>query len=287
MSEGMVFANGIELWYDAIGDSSAPAVLLIHSMGLQSGAWGPEVVDPLLDAGYQVIRVDNRDNGRSEWIDYARHPYDVRDMAVDMTCLLDALDVSAAHLVGFAMGAMIAQQVAIDSPDRVLSLSCIAVTTEVELARMEPKALDVFGTMLNTPPPGRGGGIEWGLAALRSMAGRGFAFDEGWWREVLRRSGRRFNLRNAHAVAMTRTPSQFERLSRCHVPALFLHSDDDPLFPHARVKELSERMPSARLHTLTGAGRDLSPAIFAEVMPDVLAHLAEASGASGAGSSVA
>lgn len=282
-----MFANGVELWYDATGDPDAPAVLLIHSMGLSSGAWGPEVTEPLLDAGYYVIRVDNRDNGRSEWIDYARHPYDVRDMGVDMACLLDALDVSAAHLLGFAMGSMIAQQVAIDHPERVLSLSSVAVTTEIDLSRMESGALDVFGAMLNTPPPGRRGGIEWGLEALRSMAGSGFPFDENWWRDVLRCSGKRFNLRNAHAVAMTRTPSQFEGLRRCHVPTLLLHADDDPLYPHARVRELAAAMPSARLHTIAGAGRDLNPAIFAEVMPQVIAHMAAMGREPEAGSSVA
>lgn len=282
-----MFANGVELFYDVAGDPDAVPVLLVHTMGLQSGAWGPEVTGPLLDAGYRVIRVDNRDDGRSERIDYARHPYDVRDMADDMACLLDALEIEAAHLFGFAMGAMIAQQVAIDHPEKVLSLSSHAGMTEVELTRMEPRALDVFGTMLNRPSPGERSGIDFALRALRSMAGGRFRFDEDWWRTVLRRSGRNYNYRNAHAVAMTRTPSQFEGLCLCDVPTLFVHADDDPLYPHARVQGLAERMPAARLHTLAGAGRDLSPAIIEEVMPQVLAHLAHVAGDSSTGTSVA
>lgn len=289
VQEGLLFANGIELWYDALGEPSAPPVLLIHTLGLQSGAWGPEVTEPLLQAGHRVVRVDNRDNGRSEWIDYSRHPYDVRDMAVDMVCLLDALDIPAVHLFGFAMGSMVAQQVAIDHPERVLSLSCLSTMTEIDLGHMEPRALDVFGTILNTPPAGVRDGVEWGLRALRSMAGAVIPFDEKWWRQVLRRSGERHNARNAHAVAMTRTPSQFDALGRCNVPTLFLHADDDPLFPHARVAEMAERMPVARLHTLTGSGRDLNPTIFAEVVPQVIEHIATArtQGDTGAGSSVA
>lgn len=81
---------------------------------------------------------------------------------------------------------------------------------------------------------------------------------------------------HAHAVAMTRTPSQFEAMCRSRVPTLFVHSDDDPLYPLARVSEMCEQMASARLHTLDGAGRDLNPAILAEVMPHVLAHITEA-----------
>lgn len=283
---GTVFANGVELWYDATGDPAAVAVLLIHTLGLQSCSWGPEILTPLLDAGYQVIRVDNRDDGRSEWIDYSCNPYDVRDMATDMECLLDALGVGAAHLVGFAMGAMIAQQVAVDHPERVLSLSAHAGMTEIDLSRMESRALDVFGTMLNAPTPGARDPIEWGLKALRSMAGRGYAFDEAWWRHVLETCGHRYNFRNAHAVAMTRTPSQFDALSRCTVPTLFVHADDDPLYPHARVRALAAQMPSARLHTLEGAGRDLNPAIIADVVPQVLAHIT-AVDRSRAGTSVA
>lgn len=287
MRAGTVFANGTELWYDATGDPDGVPVLLVHTMGLQSGAWGPEVTRPLLDAGHLVIRVDNRDDGRSERIDYARRPYDVRDMADDMACLLDSLGIPAAHLYGFAMGAMIAQQVAIDHPEKVLSLSSHAGMTEVELVRMEPSALDVFGTMLNTPSPGERGGIDFGLKVLRSMAGARFRFDEEWWRGLLARSGRHYNSRNAHAVAMTRTPSQFEGLCLCEVPTLFVHADDDPLYPHARVRELVERMPSAHLHTIKGAGRDLNPAILAEVVPVVLAHIAAASAGSAPGTSVA
>lgn len=287
VQEGLLFANGIELWYDALGEPSAPPVLLIHTLGLQSGAWGPEVTEPLMEAGYRVVRVDNRDNGRSEWIDYARNPYDVRDMAVDMVCLLDALEIPSVHLVGFAMGSMIAQQVAIDHPERVKSLSCLSTMTEIDLGRMEPRALDVFGTILNTPPAGIRDGIDWALKALQSMAGAVIPFDETWWRQVLRRSGDRHNTRHAHAVAMTRTPSQFDALARCHVPTLFLHADDDPLFPQSRVRELADAMPAAQLHTLSGSGRDLNPTIFGEVVPRVIEHMAAASASTGVGSSVA
>jgi pimeloyl-ACP methyl ester carboxylesterase len=90
-----------------------------------------------------VVRFDNRDVGRSTWLDELGDPdvpalfagdlssvrYGLSDMAADTAGLIEALDVHRAHLVGVSMGAMIAQLVAVDRPDLVASLASIMPTT--------------------------------------------------------------------------------------------------------------------------------------------------------------
>ena len=142
-----VQANGIEIEVEDSGadgsQADRPVLLLIMGLGMQLIAWPPAMVHALVDAGYRVIRHDNRDIGLSTQLDHLgmpnllweglkfnlgiglRAPYSLGDMADDALGVLDALGVARAHVVGVSMGGMIAQRMALAAPERVLSLSQI------------------------------------------------------------------------------------------------------------------------------------------------------------------
>ena len=113
-------ANGIELEYETFGDPGAASLLLIGGLGTQLVSWDVTFCELLAARGYRVIRFDNRDAGLSAWTNV---DYTLDDMAADVAGLLDALDVRAAHVVGASMGGFIAQLVALDHRERVLSLT--------------------------------------------------------------------------------------------------------------------------------------------------------------------
>src|SRR5579872_7407914 len=113
-------ANGIEVEYETFGAASAAPLLLIGGLGTQMISWDEEFCELLASRGFHVIRFDNRDAGLSTWMD-GGEGYSLDDMAADATGLLDALGVKAAHVVGASMGGFIAQLIALDHPDRVLS----------------------------------------------------------------------------------------------------------------------------------------------------------------------
>ncbi|UUZ48899.1 alpha/beta fold hydrolase [Massilia sp. B-10] len=112
-------------------------------LGMQLIAWPDDLVDGLVEQGFYVIRFDNHDSGLSEKFEHAGTPnlplaflktlvrwplrsaYTLSDMAADAIGVLDALSVRQAHVVGASMGGMIAQLVAADYPERVLSLTSI------------------------------------------------------------------------------------------------------------------------------------------------------------------
>lgn len=136
-------SNGIELEYDTFGSPGDPALLLVMGLGAQMTLWRPEFCAALADRGFFVVRYDNRDAGLSTGLDehpvpdigavlsgdHSGVPYLLADMADDAVGLLDALVIRAAHVVGASMGGMIAQQLVIDHPDRVLSLCSVMSTT--------------------------------------------------------------------------------------------------------------------------------------------------------------
>src|SRR5665647_2697833 len=124
-----------------VNGSGGPVVLLIMGLGMQLVAWPAQLIDALMQAGYRVIRFDNRDVGLSQHFDglgrphllweslkfkfgwTPQAPYSVGDMAADALGVLDALGVVRAHVLGVNMGGMIAQRMALAAPDRVLSLT--------------------------------------------------------------------------------------------------------------------------------------------------------------------
>src|SRR5271155_2820593 len=152
----------ITLEYDTIGSSSDPALLLVMGFGSQLIAWPRAFCERLAAAGRCVIRFDNRDCGLSSKLDgraadvrsimaaasagdrdgaRALAPYTLSAMSDDGLALLTALGIERAHVVGVSMGGMIAQTMAIEHPDRLLTLTSIMSTTgEPEYGQSTPEA---------------------------------------------------------------------------------------------------------------------------------------------------
>src|SRR3954453_959096 len=111
-------------------------------LGMQLIHWDLELCERFAERGFHVIRFDNRDAGLSTKIKGpvpnvmrlmaglpAKVPYLLGDMAGDAFGLLDHLGIERAHVVGTSMGGMIGQTMAIERPDRVLSLGSMLSST--------------------------------------------------------------------------------------------------------------------------------------------------------------
>lgn len=141
-----LYYNGFKLAYRRYGASDAPAVVLIMGLGMSSAAWPTSLIAHLVREGFQVITPDNRDCGESSRCTDMKadgrnvasavaqallrrkvtSAYALEDMALDVERLLNHLSIRRAHIVGISMGGMIAQVAAVQSPNRVASLTSIA-----------------------------------------------------------------------------------------------------------------------------------------------------------------
>ncbi|MGN6723497.1 MAG: alpha/beta fold hydrolase, partial [Marmoricola sp.] len=144
-------STGIELCYQTYGDAGDEPLVLVMGLSAQMTWWPDAMCRKLVEAGFYVIRLDNRDAGRSESFPGGtgrpdprisrgdlikaglllpgETPYTLSDMADDVIGLLDHLNIESAHVVGASMGGMIAQTLAIEHPERVRSLVSIMSTT--------------------------------------------------------------------------------------------------------------------------------------------------------------
>jgi pimeloyl-ACP methyl ester carboxylesterase len=86
-------------------------VLMIMGLGLSGGAWWRTV--PVLSRSLRVITFDNRGVGRSR---AHLHSYTTEAMADDAVSVLDAAGIERAHVYGFSLGGMVAQQMVRDRP---------------------------------------------------------------------------------------------------------------------------------------------------------------------------
>src|SRR5690349_10825087 len=192
----VVKANGIDLAYDSFGDG-ADAILLIAGLGTQMIRWTVPFCEALAARSYRVIRFDNRDTGRSTHFHHCAPPdfgavaaalragelpdvpYTLHDMAADAIGLLDALAIERAHVVGRSMGGMIAQIMASEHPERVLSLTSIMSSTgNPALPQPSPDVMDLMMQPMPDPELDLAGFLSRSSVFARRIAGPGFPFDE-------------------------------------------------------------------------------------------------------------
>ncbi|HEV2360778.1 MAG TPA: alpha/beta hydrolase [Acidimicrobiales bacterium] len=114
---GQVTANGINLAYDIVGEGDP--VLLICGTGQPAVSWQVFMVPALVAAGYKVVTFDNRGMPPS---DCPPAPYSVDGMVQDTAGLIEALEIGPCRVIGYSLGAFIAQELSLARPDLVSSV---------------------------------------------------------------------------------------------------------------------------------------------------------------------
>jgi pimeloyl-ACP methyl ester carboxylesterase len=272
-------ANGIELEYETFGDPGDQPLVLISGLATQMISWLEPFCELLVSRGFFVIRFDNRDVGLSTWMEAAGPPdiaaalrgeghpaYQLDDMAADVAGLLDSLGIPAAHLVGASMGGFIAQLVAINHPDRVMSLTSI-MSGPGGSDEVEPTP-EGAAVLIAAPPDTREERIELAMTIHRTLAGAGDQLDGGVERARAERSIDRAYYPlgvGRQLVAIMAAGSRLEGLKRLRVPTLVVHGTDDILVPIENGRRVAAAVPGARLLEIQGMGHDLPERVWAEL----------------------
>lgn len=130
--------NGVEIAYRFDGPAQGRVVLLSNSLMSSYDMWDWTV--PALADRYRVLRYDTRGHGRSG---VTPAPYSIEMLADDAAGLLDALGIKAAHVAGLSMGGMIAQQLGVRHPGKVLSLALCDSASEMPPRSMWEERLKI------------------------------------------------------------------------------------------------------------------------------------------------
>jgi pimeloyl-ACP methyl ester carboxylesterase len=242
----MPIAGG--LYYEEAGEGEP--LLMVMGLGTDHLGWMLQV--PELSKHHRVITFDNRDVGQSKQAD---GPYEVADMARDALALADHLELQDFHLVGMSMGGAIAQEMALQAPDRLRTLTLVVTfggggNWSVERARLwsEIRGLIDDGTHL-----------DWLL--LFGMSEQFYDSPErvAYSKQLMRA--------NPHPQSKEAFQRQLDasgrheardRLATISVPTHVIGAEHDTLVPVWKSKEIAELIPGADYSVMPSAPHALN-----------------------------
>ena len=315
MTQGIAEVNNINIWWEDFGDSSNPTVLLIMGANANCMQWTPEFIDPLVDAGFYVVRFDNRDVGKSTWFgresfsaklvrlflpkfllkfflkkafnsiidengymqefDIKDPDYTLDDMAKDAVCLMDHLNIEKAHIIGASMGGMITQLLALDYPDRTLTITPIMSSPgmgDPELSNMTSALIE--GLQESAFMDAKGNHADSVTRIYRELTGSRFPFDEEKFREKLipvLAHGHNPNCK--HGEAAGASPSRKHRLNQITKPTLVIHGTEDAILGLDHGMALYENIPNAKKVIMEGVGHEIPEELADEISSTIIDHL--------------
>jgi pimeloyl-ACP methyl ester carboxylesterase len=286
--------EAIKLEYESFGSPADPPLLMVAGYGMQLIGWPRAFAQLLADGGRYVIIYDNRDNGLSQKLDgvpantekvmatagsgdyeaaRALAPYTLSEMAQDGLGLLTALGIAQAHVLGASMGGMIAQTMAIEHPERVLTLTSMMSTTgEPEYGQSSQETLEI---LLTPSPDDRDGYIEASKAwtAWRSRKYPDVEFVMQLAADSYDRS-RCPDGDSRQLAAMLASGPRAEGLRNLQTPTLVIHGLDDTLIAPTGGERTAELVPGARLMLVEDMGHDRPQPLWRELADAILEHTA-------------
>lgn len=287
----MAKANGIELCYEIFGAPDAEPLVLIMGLGAQMIHWDDEFCQQLAGRGFRVIRFDNRDIGKSTRLTGGKPlramdliklrlfkiapeaPYKLWDMANDVVGLLDTLGIKKAHIVGASMGGMIAQEIAMQHPDRVLSLTSIMSSTGNP--KLPQPTREASAILLAPPPATKAEYIERFGQTWKVLRAGSFPQDEAkdperaeaTYARGLNPAGVGRQLR-----AILASGNRKDRLRSVKAPTLVIHGTVDPLVRVEAGKDTAASIPGAKLLLIDGMGHALPIPMWPAIINGIADH---------------
>jgi pimeloyl-ACP methyl ester carboxylesterase len=310
--------NDIQIWYEEFGDSSNSSILLIMGANANCKHWDQEFINQLVSNNFHVIRFDNRDVGKSTWIgkepginkilkffpdfllrfivnsifglavdadgkfkfhDASKVQYDLSDMAKDAVSLMDALKIQKAHIIGASMGGMITQIIALDYPERVLSITPIMTSPGIQNDNLSGPTEELLEAIKKSFVFNLKGRIEDGVVEIyRQLTGSRFPFNEQDFREKLKpiifHGNNPFAL---HGAAVGASPDRTSRLHEIQVPTLVIHGTEDAILPLDHGIAVADGITDSKRMIMEGVGHEIPEELQTEIISEIVANIRRAS----------
>ena len=264
---GFADSDAVRLYYEIYGERAsdeALPVVLVAGLGSSTWLWERQVTD--LAEYFVTVVFDNRGSGRSE---APAGPYSVSMMAADVASLLDAIDVERAHVVGASLGGLIAQEFALQYPDRVGRL--VLISTTAGGASHESMSAETAGRFMATHEDPE----ELIRIRLPLAFSEGYLSDEAVVQHLI---GQRLDrpqdpaAYRAQAIAGA-TFDAAGRVGDIRAATLIAQATDDLLVPVANAYRLADSIPNAALRLYDGLGHQFFVEIPDTFNRDLVAFL--------------
>ena len=286
------------------GERDKPIILLIMGLGAQSLVWSNLFCKRLIESGFQVIRFDNRDIGKSSKLKHKNSlikknqslkkqlrllsrfklgipltldpndiPYNLYDMTEDVNQLLNALKIESCHVLGMSMGGMIAQILAANYPHRVHRLGLLATSNNQPF--LPPPHLSALKALIAPRPSTKDPQaiIEINIHLLCSIGSPEDFNEHSARKHVTLLYQRKFYPKGVsrQLLAILATGSLLAMDKKIRQPTLIVHGKNDRLLPPAHAHALAKAIPHAHCELIPQLGHDL-PAVLTRYLADLFAE---------------
>lgn len=285
--ESFAPSGSVEIAYEEIGDPSGRPILLVPGLGTQMIHWDAEFCEMLVERGFRVIRMENRDSGSSTLLNDAGLPdpvslflglkrglrYGLEEMADDAIAVLDHLGIERADLAGFSMGGMVVQSAVLRHPERVSGLISIMSRTG-HRADAAPDPRHGYALVKTRPED-----LESFIGHVRRLSevigSPDFRPDPDRQERIARLSWARGihpagTARQLHAI--NTQSDRTEALGSVRVPTLVIHGAADRLVFPRGGRRTAAAIPGARLRVYEGMGHDLPSQLWPRFAAEIEAN---------------
>ena len=310
----IVEANNINIWFEEFGSQAKETILLIMGANANCMHWDKEFIDQLVANDYHVVRFDNRDVGKTTWFgkeptlnkllkilpnfllkmivnsifglgvdekgrfkfsESTSIQYNLSDMAKDAVSLMDSLKIEKAHIIGASMGGMITQIIALDYPERVLSITPIMTTPGIQNESLSGPTEELLEAMKKSFVFNLKGKIEDGVVEIyRQLTGSRFPFNEQKFRKKLKPIVAHGNNPFAlHGAAVGASPDRTSRLHEIEVPALIIHGTEDAILPLDHGVAVADGIKDSKRMIMEGVGHEIPEELIPEIVNEIVENI--------------
>ena len=265
---GIITNNGYQIWYECKTPdiNTYETVLFIFGAGGSALEWPPSFLKKFINNGFQIIRYDQRDTGFSKPLVFDNQIYTLDDLGKDVVAIMDKRAIEKAHIIGLSMGGMVAQEIAIQFPSRVKSLTLIMTSGDVTASDLPSMtSLHFFGRFARGLPLLRyrlfGG--ELNLVKER-IAGLMLHMNESDINvketaemvlyDLRNRAGVNIKTSIKHQKIVAKSVPRYTRIENINIPTLVVHGTKDTLIPIEHGKKLAEKIKGSSVLWLDGIG---------------------------------
>lgn len=310
----LIEVNNINIWYEEFGNTDNETILLIMGANANCKHWDQEFIDQLVANGYHVVRFDNRDVGKTTWFgkepafnkilkilpnfllkmivnsifglavdekgrfkfsESTPTQYSLSDMAKDAVSLMDSLKIEKAHIIGASMGGMITQIIALDYPEKVLSITPIMTSPGIQNESLSGPTEKLIEAMKKSFVFNLKGRIEDGVVEIyRQLTGSRFPFNEDKFREKLKpivdHGNNPFAL---HGAAVGASPDRTSRLHEIDVPALIIHGTEDAILPLDHGIAVADGIKDSKRMIMEGVGHEIPEELIPEIVKEIVENI--------------
>lgn len=238
--------NGIKLSYADYG--SGPAVVLVTGSGGRGRLWIPHQVPALMNAGYRVLTVDNREGPA----DGSEAGFGVDDMAGDVAGLIETLGIGPCRMVGFSLGGIIAQELLLAYPGLITQAILMATRgrSDVLRAALSAAEADLLDSGITLPPR-----YAAAMRAMQYLSPRTHHNDRRIqdWLDIFEMSPPDSSVAPAQR-GLDVIGNRLEEYRKIKTECLVMGFQDDLVCPPHFGREVADHVPDCRYAEVAGCG---------------------------------